>query len=803
MKRYICLLLILLLLTTAFGLNTFADNGTNEIKYSYYNTEPDSSAVYVFDVSYGKSTCTDENFYEIIVFDGCVTSVGGNNADIPDGGYVIAAKGERYRSKLEGIKKGDYCIIDKTEKKIIFLEEGYNPFFEKTIKFDKYNSTRNANTIVIYNKGETTGTNIWGNEVTVNADGFVSVVGGNNSPIPEGGFVISAVGAERIEELNQAAEIGLSVSVDDIRKTVTFTYNADSIKNAVKIKLDTAKKQLEDARLDFLIIDYEAAQQKIEMLEEAYNKVAQGIDDSNIPQAIAAENAFNNSYETLYLALTETPAVEGRALWLRPAGLTSTESVAARVKEIKELGYNIICLEMFYDSTFICPMPEDGYFIQNPSLKGFDLLQAFIDECKNQGVELQGWLPVYRVSYSTSTYYKDSLAAKKPEWLCLSKKGVDYVANEYGNGYFIDPANKEATDYLMSVYEYILNNYKLDGLQLDYIRFPNQTNEDFGYNEGIRNAFKDKYGSDPLDLKTSDDLWEKWIEFRCAYVTDFVNRIADKVKELSPMTTLSCDVAPNLEESRKSHLQNAEKWFGDGIVDMGYPMAYGPNVVSMYAGLTVEACGDKVLAYIGFGDYGSDVLVKQILEAREAGADGFAFFSYAQYMEGDYANNIENGILSKPSLSPTYNCKEAAKAQLETIVARIELILSNSSVTDTERTAAEKYKNSVTSVINELQTKSLSDCKDKLDALVSSEISFTNEKALNAVSEDIKLLGKIVRVNRDDYREFTETSTEESENISNDDSKSFEFPVWGYPVAGVILLAVAGAVVVIISKKKK
>lgn len=633
MKRYICLLLILLLLTTAFGLNTFADNGTNEIKYSYYNTEPDSSAVYVFDVSYGKSTCTDENFYEIIVFDGCVTSVGGNNADIPDGGYVIAAKGERYRSKLEGIKKGDYCIIDKTEKKIIFLEEGYNPFFEKTIKFDKYNSTRNANTIVIYNKGETTGTNIWGNEVTVNADGFVSVVGGNNSPIPEGGFVISAVGAERIEELNQAAEIGLSVSVDDIRKTVTFTYNADSIKNAVKIKLDTAKKQLEDARLDFLIIDYEAAQQKIEMLEEAYNKVAQGIDDSNIPQAIAAENAFNNSYETLYLALTETPAVEGRALWLRPAGLTSTESVAARVKEIKELGYNIICLEMFYDSTFICPMPEDGYFIQNPSLKGFDLLQAFIDECKNQGVELQGWLPVYRVSYSTSTYYKDSLAAKKPEWLCLSKKGVDYVANEYGNGYFIDPANKEATDYLMSVYEYILNNYKLDGLQLDYIRFPNQTNEDFGYNEGIRNAFKDKYGSDPLDLKTSDDLWEKWIEFRCAYVTDFVNRIADKVKELSPMTTLSCDVAPNLEESRKSHLQNAEKWFGDGIVDMGYPMAYGPNVVSMYAGLTVEACGDKVLAYIGFGDYGSDVLVKQILEAREAGADGFAFFSYAQYID--------------------------------------------------------------------------------------------------------------------------------------------------------------------------
>lgn len=60
---------------------------------------------------------------------------------------------------------------------------------------DGVNQSRGTDQLIIYNEGETTGTNEWGYEVSVDADGVVRSVGGNNSVIPTGGFVVSGHGA--------------------------------------------------------------------------------------------------------------------------------------------------------------------------------------------------------------------------------------------------------------------------------------------------------------------------------------------------------------------------------------------------------------------------------------------------------------------------------------------------------------------------------------------------------------------------------------------------------------------------------
>lgn len=798
MKRFVCTLLVTLILLLPVSFTVNAESGENTIKYSSYNLKLFASGIAVYDSNYGTSTNTDDRYFEITVADGCVTSVGGFNSAIPDNGYVIAARGDNYKEQLNAVKVGDYCIIDRISSQVLILGEDYNPFYEKTISFDKYNSTRTTNTIVIYNKGETTKTNIWGNEVTVDAKGFVTVIGGNNSPIPEGGFVISAVGADRIAELNNAAEIGLQVTVNDADKTVKFAYSKESVKASVKIMLDEAKQQFQTAKENYLLIDSDAVNERIKKLENIYTKVCEGIDNGNIPQAIASEFAFNDCYSDFYLLVNESPAVEGRAMWLRPAGLTTEEAVRKRVLEIKNMGFNIICLELFYDSTFICPMPENGYFIQNPSFNGFDVLKAFISECAKQGIELHGWLPVYRVSYSTSTYYEQSLAAKKPEWLCLNKKGVDYVANEYGNGYFIDPSNKEACDYLLSVYEYLLINYKLDGLQLDYIRYPHQTGEHFGYNQGTRDAFEEKYGTDPADIVPNGDLWEEWIDFRCDYVTEFVKRIAESVNENSPMTILSCDIAPNLEESRRTHLQDAKKWLEDGIIDIGFPMAYGTNVVQMYSSYTVDACGDKGFAYIGLGDYGTDVFINQILDSRKAGADGFAFFSYSQYAAGGYAGAVSKTVLSESALSPTYNCREAAIKQLNTVLSRLELIKG---IVDGNEMS--EYTEKINGILLALESGTLSQCKESVVNICENVPAISDETAKKVLLSDLKLLKKIVTVNRDDHRTFSYTEDVDisaSDISASDEADSNSILLWG--IMGGITLAVICVTAIVILKKK-
>lgn len=797
MKKTIVSLLILIFIVSCFNTVSFAESGDNEIKFNQYNALLSSTGIAVFDAEFGKTTGTDENYYEVVVDSGSVASAGGYNNGIPENGYVIAAKGERYKNKLKEIKKDDYCIIDLENSIILIAGESFDPFFEKTINFDKYNGTRTANTIVIYNTGETTGTNIWGNEVCVDKDGFVISLGGNNNKIPEGGFVISAVGADRIAELNGAASVGLQVTVDNAKKTVTFAYNEESLKASVRIELEDAEKRFENAKEKYLLIDYKAAESRIEELRGYYDSVCEGLENGNVAKAVVFESNFNRYYDSLYLLLEETPVVEGRAMWLRPSGLTSKAAVAERISEIKQMGFNIICLELFYDSTFICPLPEDGYFIQNPTLNGFDLLQAFIDECALQGVELHGWLPVYRVSYSTSAYYKDSLAYKKPEWLCVSKKGVDYVSNEYGNGYFIDPANKEASEYLLSVYEYLLKNYKLDGLQLDYIRYPVATDEEFGYTDTARNEFKEQYGKDPLEITEGGSLWEEWCDYRSGFVTSFVKKIVSLANDLSPMTTVSCDVAPNLEDSKESHLQNAKLWMEEALINMAFPMAYGTNVVQMYAGYTVEACGDGVFAYIGLGDYGTETFINQILESRYTGADGFAFFSYAQYVAGNYGDKIASTILKTPALSPTFNCKAATLAQLKAIVKRIELMKD---LPEAEK--LNEFKEKINSLIAVLENGKLSDSAQDILKLANEIPSLTDKNASDALLRDFKLLKKIVANNKDDHRTFVETP---ENNLSEDSGSTseFVFPAWGYAVGGVIVLAIVGAIIVILDRKKK
>ena len=82
-------------------------------------------------------------------------------------------------------------------KVFYIINDNYDPFYSVKISFDGFNSVRTENTIKIYDTGESSKTNIWGSEVVVNGDGFVSSIGGNDNKIPAGGFVISAGDALR------------------------------------------------------------------------------------------------------------------------------------------------------------------------------------------------------------------------------------------------------------------------------------------------------------------------------------------------------------------------------------------------------------------------------------------------------------------------------------------------------------------------------------------------------------------------------------------------------------------------------
>jgi len=749
-----CLLLVLALIMMVQLVPVYASAAEPSLEIGGVDVLPKTDQVTLLTPAYSKpdTGMSGSNIMEIVVSADTITSVDTVGSTIPEDGYVLVIRGGELIKKVKesNPKTGDRIMVSSDLKSFAVLNDSYDPFYEVTISFNAFNSTRTENTIIIYDSGKTSGTNVWGNEVVVNADGVVASIGGNDNAVPEGGYVISAVG-NRIAELNNAAKLGMTVTVDKTAKTITFEYGKQSVINGMNSAFGEFEAKVNAARERFAVLEYSDCYDYLSSLEERIINAEAALKSDSLAEAMLAKRDFEVILKEAESALIEYPAVESRTLWIRPHGSENREKVNAVVKGIHEMGFNTICIELLYDSTTIFPIDTAKYgFSQNPSLNGFDVLEAYIDECHKYGIEVQGWMTVYRVGYETSTYASLSLASVHEDWRCISASGKNYVYNEYGNGWFLNPALPEVSECLLNFYGYIFDNYDLDAFQLDYIRYPYSEGEMFGYDDYTLSLFEEKYKKNPRDLKSGDALWHTWCEFRAAFVTDFVKKVRDLMEEKRPDMYLSAAVAPNFNEVYTKYMQEAEKWLKEGIVDIEFPMAYGTNVIPLYSSYTVAAAGDDGYAYIGVGDYGADVFMRQIEEVRESGADGVAFFAYAQYTEGDYAKKLTSAHFAKLAVSPTYDASKAVAAQLEYILERAYAI----STVDDKALPISVIDLLFDNISAVLYDDNLDEMKATVDKLIFDlEKAECDQQAKEALLKDLKKAQKFAALSRDEAKD--------------------------------------------------
>ncbi len=120
-----------------------------------------------------------------------------------------------------------------------------------------------------------------------------------------------------------------------------------------------------------------------------------------------------------------------------------------------------------------------------------------------------------------------------------------HLVSEMHNAVFVNPANREAQDYELSIIREIASNYDVDGIILDRMRYPG-LNSDFS--DGSRRAFEKRIGRDvenwPEDVMTfgplskpepaRGPLFKDWIEFRASVIRDFLEQARDTIKDVKP-----------------------------------------------------------------------------------------------------------------------------------------------------------------------------------------------------------------------------------------------------------------------------
>ena len=240
---------------------------------------------------------------------------------------------------------------------------------------------------------------------------------------------------------------------------------------------------------------------------------------------------------------------------------------------------------------------------------GYDPLGFAVEECHKRGMEIHAWIATIPVGA------KNSLGCRT-----LMKKG--FRIRNFSTGSYLDPADPSVAPYLASICGEIVRKYDVDGINLDYIRYPD------GW---PRPSYRD---GDTPDQRRSN-------------ITAIVRAIHDEVKAIKPWVKMSCSpIGKHADLSRYSSKnfnahdrvsQEAQEWMRLGLMDQLYPMQYfrGDNYYPFVADWVENAYKREIVTGLGTyfldpreGNWTLGDLTRQMYVSRDFGVGHAHFRSY-------------------------------------------------------------------------------------------------------------------------------------------------------------------------------
>jgi uncharacterized lipoprotein YddW (UPF0748 family) len=215
-------------------------------------------------------------------------------------------------------------------------------------------------------------------------------------------------------------------------------------------------------------------------------------------------------------------------------------------------------------------------------MKGTDFLKIYLDEAHKRGLQIHCWVQTFYWEVDTKDYPqfpKTTLFDNHPDWKLLLGNGKTTESAEKAH-IFANPAIPEVRTLLANYVKELVTNYPVDGINLDYIRYPSGP-PDSGYDPYTLKIFSQKYHYSPVDLKVDakNEQWKQWSDFRAAQVLKTVELLRKAVKSSHPQVVFSAAIFPGtIEEGyTNGHYQNWREMLNRNLLDVIIPMCYAES----------------------------------------------------------------------------------------------------------------------------------------------------------------------------------------------------------------------------------
>jgi uncharacterized lipoprotein YddW (UPF0748 family) len=445
-------------------------------------------------------------------------------------------------------------------------------------------------------------------------------------------------------------------------------------------------------------------------------------------QYALAQQEFGNAKKSIieaYARSIPSRLVEGRALWLDRGTIVSVktpEEMRKLFNKIEEAGINVVYLETI-NAGF--PIYPSKYIEQNPLTRGYDPLKYAINEAHKRDIELHAWTWIFAVG---NTRHNP-----------LINKSKDYpgpiITNNFYDGallgangnmlphnqpeYWVNPANPQARKLLLNVLEEIVRNYDVDGIQLDYIRYPFQGGSNqMGFDFVGKELFQKETG---YTLTTADPkIFAAWNDWKTEKVSSFVEEASNKLKGLKPGLQISAAVYAGDKRRRLATIQqNWELWVEKGWVDTLSPMSYATNTEKLQelAGYVQESTQNKALVYPGLAIRQLDTagFLEQMDTVRSLGMVGNTIFAMA-HLNNDKIGILENGPYRNKSLViPNRDPLKASSLLLEDFLVRVHRFISNGKIFSISQEDETRVKDSAQELYALIQESTANPSAQKID----------------------------------------------------------------------------------------
>ncbi len=318
------------------------------------------------------------------------------------------------------------------------------------------------------------------------------------------------------------------------------------------------------------------------------------------------------------------PQNEIRGAWIHNYGPFDWESA---MKELADAGFNTVFVRVARGANAIYPsqyLPSDDWVTE-------DEFQKALDAAHRHGLEFHAWKVCFFAGGAAlqkgaaKTFY-DGLAAQ--DRLARDPEGKQAP--------FLNPADPRNQQLELDVLREMTEKYDVDGIHLDYIRYPENPHYDFDYSDVSRREFEKHIGqtvaSWPGDVFSGALKWryENWERTR---IDSVVQRTFEQIKKLKPRVQVSAAVWRANNINRAAIKQDWTRWVRSGWLDFVVPMDYSKDDARFLSDLReqIPHTVGRTLFAAGIGNYQHNTpeqTLRQIEMARTEGANGYVLFDY-------------------------------------------------------------------------------------------------------------------------------------------------------------------------------